>query len=641
MTKANILIVEDEGIVAEDIQSILKDLGYGVVSVASSGEEAVKKAGGTRPPDLVLMDIVLKGDMDGIEAAKQIHARLNIPVVYLTAYADKKTLERAKITEPFGYILKPFGERELYTNIEMALYRNKMEKKLKESQEWLSTTLKSIGDAVIATDKEGLIRFMNPIARGLTGWKQKEAIGRPLKDVFHIISEKTGKRIEDPVAKIIRKGIIIGLANHTLLISKDGRKMPIDDSGTPIKDREGEIVGVVLVFHDVSERKKMEEALRKVDRTLKVLSECNQVLVHSTGESDLLDRVCRIIVGAGGYRLVWVGFAQQDKAKTVRPVGQAGYEQGYLETVNITWADNKRGRGPTGTAIRTGKPCICRNILTDPSYAPWRDEATKRGYASSIALPLKAENRILGALNIYAVEPDAFNTEEVNLLMEMADDLAYGIMNLRTHIERKQTEEKLQMTLEKLRKAMNGIIQAMTLAVEMRDPYTAGHQRRVADLARAIGEEMALNEEQIDGIRMAGTIHDIGKIHVPSEILSRPGKLPQIEFNIIKVHPQIGYEILKGIDFPWPIAQIILQHHERMDGSGYPNGLSGKEIILEARILAVADVVEAMSSHRPYRAALGIDDALEEISKNRGILYDPEVVDACLKLFKEKRYKLK
>ena len=179
------------------------------------------------------------------------------------------------------------------------------------------------------------------------------------------------------------------------------------------------------------------------------------------------------------------------------------------------------------------------------------------------------------------------------------------------------------------------------MTVETRDPYTAGHQRRVADLSRAIARAIgSLTTEQIDGLRMASTIHDIGKISVPAEILSKPKKLTDIEFSLIKVHPQSGYDILKDIDFSWPIARMVLEHHERMDGSGYPNGLTGSDLLLESRILAVADVVESMASHRPYRPALGINAALDEIAKNKGVLYDPEVVDVCLKLFNEKGYKL-
>jgi len=185
---------------------------------------------------------------------------------------------------------------------------------------------------------------------------------------------------------------------------------------------------------------------------------------------------------------------------------------------------------------------------------------------------------------------------------------------------------------------MDGIIHAMSLTLEARDPYTARHQQRVADLACAITEEMELSRWQINGIRVAALLHDIGKLAVPAEILSKPGQLHQYEFEIIKTHARVGYEILREIEFPWPVSQAILQHHERLDGSGYPACFLGKDITLEARILGVADVIEAMSSHRPYRPALGLDSALEEISMKRGILYDPQVVDACLTIFQRKRF---
>jgi len=198
--------------------------------------------------------------------------------------------------------------------------------------------------------------------------------------------------------------------------------------------------------------------------------------------------------------------------------------------------------------------------------------------------------------------------------------------------------EELRTTLNDLRKAMQGIVHAMVLTIESRDPYTAGHQQRVTQLASALAQEMGLSEKEVEGVKMASLIHDIGKISIPAELLSKPGKLTEIEFCLVKTHAQAGYEILKDIEFSWPIAQIVLQHHERLDGSGYPFGLKDKKILLEAKIIGVADVVEAMASHRPYRPALGIEKALEEISQKKGILYSPEVSDICIKLFTEKGF---
>jgi len=227
--------------------------------------------------------------------------------------------------------------------------------------------------------------------------------------------------------------------------------------------------------------------------------------------------------------------------------------------------------------------------------------------------------------------------EEVRLqtleLKKVNEDLKQDIT------KRKQAEREIKQGYEKLQRTMEGTINIMAKIVETRDPYTAGHQQRVSKLAISIAQEMILSQDKIEGIKITALIHDIGKMSIPAEILSKPSKLNEMEFGLIKNHPKIGYDILRKIDFPWPLAEFILQHHERRDGSGYPKGLKGDNILMEARILGVADVVEAMSSHRPYRPALGIDKALEEISKNKGILYDPEVVNACLKIFKEKGFK--
>ncbi|MFC1902940.1 HD domain-containing phosphohydrolase [Chloroflexota bacterium] len=205
--------------------------------------------------------------------------------------------------------------------------------------------------------------------------------------------------------------------------------------------------------------------------------------------------------------------------------------------------------------------------------------------------------------------------------------------------ERKLFEEERKHGIEKQLNATRATVSAVAMTTEIRDPYTAGHQRRVADLACAIAKEMGISDDQIEGLGIAGVVHDIGKMYIPAEILSKPGKLSEIEFSMIKMHPQAGYDILKTIESPWPIAQAVLQHHERLDGSGYPSGLLGEDIILEARILGVSDVVEAINSHRPYRPALGIDKALEEISQKKGVLYNPDVVDVCLRLFTEKGFK--
>jgi putative nucleotidyltransferase with HDIG domain len=214
----------------------------------------------------------------------------------------------------------------------------------------------------------------------------------------------------------------------------------------------------------------------------------------------------------------------------------------------------------------------------------------------------------------------------------------YSIERNKMLIEKKKAQQELQVSYERLKKISDGIILAMEKIVETRDPYTAGHQKRVAELARAVAIKMGFSDEKVTSIYTAALMHDIGKIYVPAEILSKPGKLSNIEFSIIKTHPQVGYDILRTIEFPWPIEKMVFQHHERINGSGYPLGLKGDEIMEEARIISVADVVEAMASNRPYRTGLGIDAALAEISMNKGTLYYTEAVDACLEIFRDKSF---
>ncbi len=290
----------------------------------------------------------------------------------------------------------------------------------------------------------------------------------------------------------------------------------------------------------------------------------------------------------------------------------------------------------TEELVKTKKPLFIPDTYKDPRWVVVKETNWIR---SHITIPVCLYENVLGLLMIDSDTPNKFSVEDIKRLQPLANTAAIALKEAREYRKTEQVEEELKQSYKKLKKILEGVVQAVALTVDIRDPYTAGHQRRVSQLSSVIAKEMNLTLDQIEEIHIAGVLHDIGKISVPTEILTKPGRLNDMEMSLLKAHPQVGYDILEKIDFPWPLAQIVLQHHERMDGSGYPVGLSGKEILLEARILGVADVVEAMSSHRPYRPALGVNKALEEISKNRGILYDPGVVDACVKLFKEKGFK--
>lgn len=503
-------------------------------------------------------------------------------------------------------------------------------KKSEAGMKLFRTLLDQSSDAIEVLDPD-TFHFLdaNQAAYRSLGYSREELLSMSAFDIDPMLDRAKSGELTQGLKKL---GFSINEGRHR---RKDGSEFPVEVSITYVQlDRDY----MIAVVRDISTRKQAERALERATRALRTLSACNEALVRDDNEPELLASICRLIVDSGGYRMAWVGFPEQDPAKTVHPVAHYGDEEGYLTSMKFSWADNEFGHGPTGMAIRTGTVQVNRNLLTNPAMAPWREAAQQRGYLSSIALPLLSSAGTLGALTIYASESEAFDEAEVKLLQELAGDLAFGLETLRMRAERDRSADENLHHSETLRQSLEDSIKAIASTVEMRDPYTAGHQRRVGQLAAAIGGELGLPENTILGLELASSIHDLGKISVPAEILTKPSKLTSIETMLLKNHAQAGYDILKDIKFPWPIATMVWQHHERMDGSGYPQGLKGDAILLESRILAVADVVEAMASHRPYRAALGTDRALKELEQGRGTIYDATVVDACLRLFAQARF---
>jgi PAS domain S-box-containing protein len=411
----------------------------------------------------------------------------------------------------------------------------------------------------------------------------------------------------------------------------DGSPIWVSVTARRIAGPDGKTLFYQGFIEDLTERKKLEAALKATIRELQLLSEMNNALLHAATEEGLLREYCRVMVETGGYRMAWVGFAEDGPGKHVVPVASFGDSDGYLESIDICWDDSPRGKGPTGRCIKSGKVEVADEILNDPHMTPWREHALRHGFRSSIALPFRHTEGSMAVLTAYGEAPCAWTQSEQRLLEQIASDLGFGITTLRTAVSRAESQESLRASLEQT-------IQVIAETVDRRDPYTAGHQRRVADLCVRIAAQLGMSDDRIHGLSLAAAIHDLGKIGIPSEILSWPGRLTPSQFNLLKEHVQFGYDIIKDVKFPWPIATIILQHHERLNGSGYPNGTTAEHILMESRILAVADVVEAMSSHRPYRPARGIDTALEEIQANSDVLYDAAVVDACIHVFRNQGY---
>ncbi len=585
--------------------------------------------------DAVLLDLSLPDSM-GLDTLNKINANTSgLPVVVLTGLADENAGIAAVQAGAQDYLIKgQVNSAILLRSIRYAIERKQAEDALRASERTYRTLLENLPQKVFFKDKNSVYVSCNKYyAMDL----KIDPAGIRGKTDYDFYPKTLAEKYRADDKRIMESGDTDDIEERYIT---EGQERWVHTIKTPVKDEQGSIVGILGIFRDITERKRAEETLRKVIRALKTLSQCNEVLVRTTDESELLQKICQVIVEVGGYRMAWVGFTEEDQKMIVRPMAQTGFKNGYLEALRITWADTEFDHSPIGTAIRTAKPCICQDVFSDPGYTRWRDDAAKFGYVSLIALPLITDKKPFGALIIYDEEPDAFDDEEVMLLTELADDLAYGIKALRTRVERRKADEQLKQSVERLSATLEKTVSALASTAAKRDPYTAGHQQRVTHLAVALASEMGLPQDQIDGVRIAGLLHDIGKIAVPAEILSKPTRLTEAEFNIVKSHAEVGFEIIKGIEFPWPVAKAVLCHHERLNGSGYPSSLKGDDIIIEAKILAVADVVEAMASHRPYRPARGIDVALEEIKQNRGVLYDRAVADACINLFEKKNFKL-
>lgn len=506
--------------------------------------------------------------------------------------------------------------------------RDRAEAALRESEKAYRDLFEMSPDGIVAWDQNGVIVSANSSAATLLGYDAPgELIGR---NWLEFIDAAERPALVALVERAGQSGDRVGA--EVCATRKDGSRAFLESRLQTAGGRDGAPVRNIVISRDITERKEAEKALQRLNRMLRNVLAANTAMMHAKSERELLDEMCRVAVELGGYRLVWIGFAEHDKARLVRPVAWAGEYTLYPQTAKFTWADDEWGRGPAGTAIRSGETQVNQNIALSPAMLPWRTRLVEFGLKATAALPLKDHSGAFGVITLYAAEADAFGADEMELLEEMASNLAYGIQALRDHAGR-------EAALASLDRALKATVQAIADAVETHDGYTAGHQRNVANLAVAIGRELGLSEWQAEGLYLAATIHDVGKLSVPAEFLSKVGKLTPLEYQLIQTHVQAGYDIVKDVNFPWPVARSILEHHERLDGSGYPNHLKGEQISIEGRILAVADVVDAMQSHRPYRGALGLDAALAELDAGRGRLYDPAVVDACVHLFREKGFR--
>lgn len=455
--------------------------------------------------------------------------------------------------------------------------RKLTEDALRESEEKFRKILEDMEDVYFEVDITGMITFVNPSSCKKSGYTKEELLGMSFKQIS----------VPDGIGQVMKYFGEIFQTGQTgkpfiwNLKKKNGEEGFFEVVASLIRDNQGNPRGFKGIGRDITERRKAEEALQRESNFSRAALDSLTALFYMYDDQGRFIRWNEYFTVVTGY---------------------SGEELARMTPLDVVVESERVSLKKTMEKVLSTKHVSAElSILC-------KDGSVKPHFLTGNLIEFENKQCVIG----------------------MGIDIT----------ERIKTETKLQQTLESLRKAVGTTIQVLVSAVEARDPYTAGHQSRVAHLACAIASEMGLAQDKIEGIRLAGSIHDIGKLSVPAEILTRPSKLTNIEFSMIKEHAQNGYEMLKHVESSWPLAEIVYQHHERINGSGYPRNLKGDEIIIEARIMAVADVVEAMASHRPYRPSLGLDAALEEIEKNRGILYEEAIAMACLKLFREKRYVL-
>jgi len=500
----------------------------------------------------------------------------------------------------------------------------------KAHQEWIST-VDAVRDPMMVHDAEGRIVRVNRAYAERCGMSYPELLGRRYWECF---PHGSGPLPGCTPADIFREPAATPEQEFTLPSGE------IFVSRVFIVARNEKQNSALHLFENVTAQRAADRRIRALNTLYQTLSAVNHSIVHSTGRRELSERIAHVATQFGLWQGAWVGFVDRATQSVVPEAWSASMAPhiGKIKvSIDPTLPD---GDGPAGRALAEKAPYFCNDVFTDPATRPWRSFAQSFAINTLVAIPLMVKDVPTGVLNLYSREKDIFTPEVRALVVEMGDDISYALETLDTERQRRIAEDALSEEQLKLRRALVAMIDTIAATMERRDPYTAGHQRRVADLARAIGKEMGLAESTLEGIHFGALIHDLGKIQIPAELLAKPTRLTPLEFELIKTHAQAGYEIVKGVNFPWPVAEMVHQHHERLDGSGYPQGLKGSAIAPQARILAVADVVEAMASHRPYRPGLGIDTALKEVVDKRGKWFDPDAVDACVRLFRERGYSL-
>lgn len=502
----------------------------------------------------------------------------------------------------------------------------------RSNKEWFES-MDSIEDAIMLHDKDNRIMRVNRAYKELANvQKFKDIIGKPYYEVF--------PKLDAPMYSC-SSAIETKYETTEEFKLQDGRLFR--SRGYPISDENGAYSYSIHIFEDITLERARIQNIENLNKTLFLIRKCNEILVRAKDKESLIKDICDEITKDDIYS--YAALFLRD-AKAIKCLYYSFETHDMQQIYDIDFSLQKYEQCPVVVSINSKEHIVISDIQSDEF---WKNKLLQHKELCP-AWPYEMKGSMLcqymsfeeldGSFVVYSKEPNIFRSDTLMLFKELVDDVAYGIHHHKVENKLKETSLEQAKSLKLLNESFIGTIQALSKMTELRDPYTAGHQNRVAKLSVAIAKKLLLDEEKIQTIELAATVHDIGKIQIPTEILTKPTKLNDLEYKIIKTHPMAGHEILKDIKFINPIAKIVLEHHERLDGSGYPNALKGDEILLESKIISVADVVEAMASHRPYRASLGVEFALKEIKKYRGIWFEESIVDACVEIFEQDGYQL-
>jgi len=480
----------------------------------------------------------------------------------------------------------------------------------------------------------GLFVEINPAAEQFSGYSRAELIGKHLSYLHppfdhHHLAEALQRSQQDP-----------SLAMHFNLRRKDGRHIPVDFSSSDLFEQDGRLlmVGILNDLRDIEEQARLLDIKKWA---LQAYAATASALGVAQSSQSLIQEICEAITRTSPFVLAVVGIADNNPEKSVRLAGLAGSAQGYLEGLELSWSEQRlAGSGPIGVALRTGSRQVIENTQTDQAFNMWRERARQAGICSVLSLPFLIEDGPCAVLTVYSSRCSAFGPVVVDAFTHLAKEIGVGLHNLSQRecllAERLKTERAQQQ----LAAASSKIVGVIAKTIELRDRYSDGQLGRVAEIAVSIATQVGLADHRLQALQLAAQIHDIGSITIPIEILTRTGRLKPAERALIQMHIETGTTVLADVPFHSPVTEVLRQHHEWMDGTGYPYGLKGKDILTEARILAVAEIVEAYAAPRPFRAVFGVDVALGAIQDAAGKHLDPEVVRICVDLFREKGFAL-